>query len=563
VFWRRLGIAAALASVVTCDRSQPTAPLSTTPEAAVNAGGVAFPVEFVVVAHQDDWQLFQGDRTASAVQTAAKVVIAYVTAGDAGSATVNPAFWQAREVASKASVDSISAVGDWACADATVNGHVILRCTKANTVSYYMRLPDGNGEGQGYGFGSLNLLRTGGVATLSAVNGTATYTSWADLVATMQAMMAAEAAGQADIDVAVHVHDYDLWLNGGDHSDHRTTGDLMRAASVGHAWNLFWYVGYPRVFYDPNLTPEQYATKWETIVAYDDVMVALMGETIIGTSHAEDWAQRTIFRSELSNGTPVPPIPPATPRAPTNLTTAPVSGLPRLDLNWTDNASDEQGFRIERAPDAGGFAGTYVQIASVGANITTYRNTGLEASTRYWYRVRAYNTLGNSGYSNEQSGMVAPPIAPSALVGTAHANGKRVDLGWTDNSNDEQGFRIERAPDNNGVPGTFERIGSVGANGVTYSSAGLTTGTRYWFRVFAYNSVGPSAFSNEVGVTTLSPSAAPSNLLATTISGVRIDLTWTDNATDEQGFRIERAPDVGGVAGTFAQIGSVAANSTT
>src|SRR5262245_61251937 len=102
VFLRRLAIAAALATMITCDRPQPTAPVTETPHAAVNAAGVSFPVEFVVVAHQDDWQRFQGDRTASAAQTAKKLVITYVTAGDAGSATVNPAFWQAREVASKA-----------------------------------------------------------------------------------------------------------------------------------------------------------------------------------------------------------------------------------------------------------------------------------------------------------------------------------------------------------------------------------------------------------------------------------------------------------------------------
>ncbi|HXO84923.1 MAG TPA: fibronectin type III domain-containing protein, partial [Gemmatimonadales bacterium] len=495
--------------------------------------------------------------------TAGKVVIVYVTAGDAGSSIVNPAFWQARETASKASVDAITPDGEWACASVTLNTHAIARCTKANVVTYYMHLPDGNGEGQGYGLGSLALLRTGGVASLTAIDGTTTYTSWADVLATMQALVASETAGQADIDVAVHVHDWDVNLNGGDHSDHRTTGDLMREAAVGRAWNLFWYIGYGSVFYDPNLTPAEYDIKGGTIVAYDNVMVTLMGETIIGTSHAEDWAQRTIYRGELSNGTPRPPIPPATPRAPTNLVTAPVAGLPRLQLTWTDNASDEQGFRIERAPDVGGTAGTYVQIASVAANVATYINTGLTAETRYWYRVRAYNAIGTSGYSNEQSGMVSAPRAPTALVGTPNANGVRVDLRWTDNSNDEQGFRIERAPDVAGVPGTYVQVNSVGANNVTFSNSGLTNGTTYWFRVRAYNQVGTSLYSNEVAVTTLTTSTAPSGLVATAVSGVRIDLTWIDNSTDETSFRVERAPDVAGAPGTFNQIASLGPNITT
>jgi len=527
----------------------------------MNALGVPFPVEFVVVAHQDDWQLFQGNQTASSAQTAAKLVIVYVTAGDAGSAATNPAYYLARETASNASVDSMTVAGLWSCASLTLNTHPILRCMKANTVSYYMRLPDGGGEGQGFGVGSIQLLRTGGVATLSAVDGTTTYTSWDDLVATLQALVAFEAVGQLDVNVAMHVHDWDYNLNSSDHPDHRTTGDLTRAASVGRAWNLFWYIGYGSVFQPPNLTPAEHDIKWKLIVAYDDVMKNLMGTTIIGTSHAEEWSQRTIFRSELSDGTPIPPLPPSAPRAPTSLQTAPFNGT-RIDLTWTDNAGDEQGFRIERAPDAGGVAGMYVQIASVAANVTTYHNTGVVGNTRYWYRVRAYNALGNSGYSNEAWGMVTAPLAPTALVATA-VNGVRIDLAWIDNSPDEQGFRIERAPDVGGVAGTYVQIAQLARNYTTYSSTGLENGTRYWFRVYAYNAVGPSASSNEASATTLPRPTAPTLLQATAFNGVRIDLAWTDNATDELGFRIERALNVGGVAGAYVRIASVGANVTT
>ena len=565
--WRRFAAAAAVAfasvSVVTCDGNSPTNP-APLPQGQVNAAGVPFPLEFFVEGHPDDWELFAGNQTASSALTAAKLVIVYVTSRDAGSGMVFPAFWQARETASKAAVDVITVAGDWTCASVTLNAHPIARCTKANTVSYYLRLPDGAGEGQGYGFGSLAQLRTGGVASLTAVDGTTTYTSWADIVSTFQALVAFEAAGHADMDVAVHAHDWDLRRNGSDHSDHRATADLTRLASVGRAWNLFWYLGLQSVFEAPNLTPDEFDIKWETIVAYDNVMLALMGETIIGTSHTEEWAQRTIFRSELSDGTPIPPIPPAVPRTPTNLLAAPVPGLPRLDVTWTDNASDEQGFRIERALDVpDGVERTYAQIASVGANILTYRNSGLETNVRYWYRVRAYNAIGTSAYSNEQPGMVAPPVAPSALTATANANGVRVDLAWMDNATDEQGFRIERAPDENGVAGVYVQIASAGANYRAFSISGLTTGTRYWFRVRAYNAIGTSVYSNEAGVTTLVAANAPSGLVATAVSGVRINLTWIDNSTDETSFRVERAADAGGVPGTFAPLASVGPNITT
>ena len=56
------------------------------------------------------------------------------------------------------------------------------------------------------------------------------------------------------------------------------------------------------------------------------------------------------------------------------------------------------GFRIERCK--GSTCTNFTQIATVGANVTTYSNTKLTANTTYRYRVYAYNASGISGYSN-------------------------------------------------------------------------------------------------------------------------------------------------------------------
>jgi hypothetical protein len=69
----------------------------------------------------------------------------------------------------------------------------------------------------------------------------------------------------------------------------------------------------------------------------------------------------------------------------------------RIDLGWTDNSTNETGFKIERAASS---SGPFSQIATVGTNVTSYSNTGLNPNTMYYYQVRAYNTAGNSGYSN-------------------------------------------------------------------------------------------------------------------------------------------------------------------
>ena len=67
-------------------------------------------------------------------------------------------------------------------------------------------------------------------------------------------------------------------------------------------------------------------------------------------------------------------------------------------MSWTDNSNNEDGFRIERC--TGNNCTNFAQIAQVGANVTSFNNTGLARNTRYRYRVRAFNAVGNSGYSN-------------------------------------------------------------------------------------------------------------------------------------------------------------------
>ena len=86
-----------------------------------------------------------------------------------------------------------------------------------------------------------------------------------------------------------------------------------------------------------------------------------------------------------------------TPAAPASLT-ATATTTSQVNLAWTDNSSNEDGFKIERC--SGNNCTNFAQVATVGTNVRTYSNTGLAKNTFYTYRVRAYNSFGNSGYSN-------------------------------------------------------------------------------------------------------------------------------------------------------------------
>ncbi|MCD6049166.1 MAG: metallophosphoesterase, partial [Verrucomicrobia bacterium] len=90
-------------------------------------------------------------------------------------------------------------------------------------------------------------------------------------------------------------------------------------------------------------------------------------------------------------------VQPAVPAAPSGLTATPASAT-QINLAWNDNSGNETGFKIERKTGA---TGSWSQIATVGAGVETYPNTGLSAAATYYYRVRANNGSNNSAYSNE------------------------------------------------------------------------------------------------------------------------------------------------------------------
>jgi hypothetical protein len=89
--------------------------------------------------------------------------------------------------------------------------------------------------------------------------------------------------------------------------------------------------------------------------------------------------------------------PPAVPAAPTDLTGKALSGT-RARLSWRDASTTETGFAIERC--AGAACTSFVQIATVGANVVSFVDTTVPRTGGYRYRVRAFNSSGVSAYSN-------------------------------------------------------------------------------------------------------------------------------------------------------------------
>jgi hypothetical protein len=81
-------------------------------------------------------------------------------------------------------------------------------------------------------------------------------------------------------------------------------------------------------------------------------------------------------------------------------------------LAWTDTASDETGYEVERSTNGS----TFSTAATLGANAESYNDPGRSANTTYWYRVRAVNGGGPSGYSNTANATTDPSSVQTFLV---------------------------------------------------------------------------------------------------------------------------------------------------
>jgi hypothetical protein len=187
------------------------------------------------------------------------------------------------------------------------------------------------------------------------------------------------------------------------------------------------------------------------------------------------------------------------PTAPSGLVVT-ATTLTQVSLAWTDNSSNETGFKIERKT-----SGSFQEIGSVAAGITNYTDLNVQGNTTYTYRVFAYNAVGNSLQpSNEvvvttRSLPVLTSVSITNLTNTsATAGGNITSDGGS--SITAKGVVWHTSTNPTTVLSTKTSDG-IGTGVFSSAISGLAANTTYYVRAYATNTYGTS-YGNELTFTT-------------------------------------------------------------
>lgn len=212
----------------------------------------------------------------------------------------------------------------------------------------------------------------------------------------------------------------------------------------------------------------------------------------------------------------------------------------QIDMSWPDNSPNESGWEVHRSTN--GATGGFTLRATLPPNTTFHSDAGLTTRTEYCYKVRSFKKTGKSvsyaTFSNVScSTTLGAPAAPSGLSAVPGVDfwATYVNLSWTDRSDDEQGFRIERAAGPEGPWTIIATLGAASSNPRIYSNA-VPREELFCYRAVAFNAFGE-------GASNVDCSAAPNrptNIVATSANGQSIDIAWTDASNVEDGYEVQR-----------------------
>jgi uncharacterized protein (TIGR02145 family) len=201
-----------------------------------------------------------------------------------------------------------------------------------------------------------------------------------------------------------------------------------------------------------------------------------------------------------NSNTSVVPVPP------TNLIGT-VASPTQINLSWTDNSTNETGFKIDRKIGSGNWVTDYGVVSN--ADFINYSDTSVSAGNTYTYRVSSFNSVGKSlTYSNEVTlTPTAVPVLPTLTTTAASSIANTTAVSGGTISSDggaavtTRGVCWSTSP-NPTIALTTKTTDGTGTGAFTSNITGLAANTNYYIRAYATNSVG-TAYGNEFIFNTL------------------------------------------------------------
>ncbi|HMO51511.1 MAG TPA: choice-of-anchor D domain-containing protein, partial [Kiritimatiellia bacterium] len=239
--------------------------------------------------------------------------------------------------------------------------------------------------------------------------------------------------------------------------------------------------------------------------------------------------------------------------APASLTASDGTSEAHVALSW-GNVAGETGFGIWR--NTANNSGTATYLASVGADVLTYNDTGATPGQQYYYWVRATNSTlqTQSAFSNGDGGFrkLAAPTGVAASDGSSAAH---VTVTWN-NVTGETGFSIWRHTSDSSGSATY--VGAVGADVLTFNDTSADPGILYYYWVRATNSTSTSQSDFSGSNSGFRNLAAPASVAASDgTSADHVTITW-GNVAGETGFSIWR--HTSDSSGSATYVGAVGAD---
>ncbi|MFA7288767.1 MAG: T9SS type A sorting domain-containing protein [Melioribacteraceae bacterium] len=252
-----------------------------------------------------------------------------------------------------------------------------------------------------------------------------------------------------------------------------------------------------------------------------------------------------------------------------NPITATATSVDSVLVEWGDNSNNETGFVLERRKSEMG--STFAVIATLSADIVSYIDAGLMENTLYEYRIKAVKGTINSPYKLAVVLMPTKNIIPPTNLQVTPDEEGDLKVEWEDNSNNEDGFIVERYEDggvgspsiknnffNSVAVGVFVPIDTIPANSTQYIDKTTKEGAKYQYRVSGFNDEGVSV--STIAAAPVAVVIAPSDFGTKLGENNKVTLTWKDNSKIESGFIIQRKVST---ATTFETIDSVDVNMVT